>query len=138
MDIISLIRQYNLIYLTPEKLSETLSVLTHEAVVDVKNDVNNLIHEGVLFLDENNKVSISADKGYYKAKISLNKKGYGFASVEGFKDFFIPAFAINSAFDGDDCLVQIINIRHCSKDNNNARKILLTLGEFIFVTFFSF
>lgn len=109
MDIISLIRQYNLIYLTPEKLSETLSVLTHEAVVDVKNDVNNLIHEGVLFLDENNKVSISADKGYYKAKISLNKKGYGFASVEGFKDFFIPAFAINSAFDGDDCLVQIIN-----------------------------
>ena len=109
MDIISLIRQYNLIYLTQEKLSETLATLTNEANIDMKNEINNLIHEGILFLDENNKVSISADKGYYKAKISINKKGYGFAIVEGFKDFFIPAFAINSAFDGDDCLVQITN-----------------------------
>ena len=107
MDIIHLIRQYNLIYLTPAKLSETIATITHEAVVDVKNEVNNLIHDGILFLDDNNKISISADKGYLKAKICLNKKGYGFAQVEGYKDFFIPAFAINSAFDGDDCLVQI-------------------------------
>jgi len=107
MDIINLIRQYNLIYLTPEKLSETLATITHEAVIDARNNVNQLIDDGVLFLDENNKVSISADKGLYKAKVSLNKKGFGFASVTGLKDFFIPAFAINGAFDGDDCLVQV-------------------------------
>lgn len=36
------------------------------------------------------------------------------------------------------CLVQRINIGHRSKDNNNASKILLTLGEFTFVTLFFF
>ena len=36
------------------------------------------------------------------------------------------------------CLVQRINIGHCSKGNNNASKILLTLGEFTFVTLFFF
>ena len=60
-------------------------------------------------MDENNKISVSADRGLYKAKIILNKKGYGFAKVEGMPDFFIPAYAINNAFDNDDCLVEIIN-----------------------------
>ena len=109
MKMIDIIRDNKLIYLNIDTLSKRLSDITGEAVVDIKNEIKSLIDDGSLFLDENGKISISADKGYFKGTISLNKKGYGFARVEGFNDFFIPAYAINGAFDGDDCLVEIID-----------------------------
>lgn len=102
-------RDYKWIYLSVENLSKKLSTITHDAQIDIKNQIVDLIKDGTLFLDDDNKISISADKGLYKSKMILNKKGYGFAQVEGMPDFFIPAFAINGAFDGDDCLVEIIN-----------------------------
>lgn len=109
MEIVNLIKKFNLMYLTTEKLVKSLAAITGEAEIDILNEINHLISKGVLFLDDNKKISVSADRGLFGAKLSLNKKGYGFAQVEGFKDFFIPAFAINGAFDGDDCLVEIIN-----------------------------
>ena len=108
-NLIEIIRNEKLIYLTVDNLSKKLSAITKEAQVDVKNQIVDLIKDGTLFLDDNKKVSISADRGLYKAKMVLNKKGYGFAQVAGYPDFFIPAFAINGAFDSDDCLVEIIN-----------------------------
>ncbi len=107
MDIIKIIRDNKLIYLKIDKLATQLKFITGRSIEDLKHEIVSLIHSGDLLLEENGKVSISADKGLYKAKLILNKKGYGFAVVEGFNDFFIPAFAINGAFDGDDCLVEI-------------------------------
>ena len=109
MEIVTLIRKNKLICMTIDELSASLSSLTGEAKIDIKEQINRLIHDGVLFLDDKGKISISADKGFYKAKLVLNKKGYGFAQVENLPDFFIPAFAINGAFDGDDVLVEITN-----------------------------
>ena len=109
MNIIEIIRNEHLMYLTLDNLSKHISLLTKESQVDIKNQLVSMIEEGVLYLDDNKKVSISADRGLYKAKMILNKKGYGFAQVDGMPDFFIPAFAINGAFDNDDCLVEIIN-----------------------------
>ena len=109
MDILKIIREKKLIYLTIDKLSQQLATILNENKLELKQQIVSLIHDGTLFLDENKKVSISADKGYFKAKLTLNKKGYGFARVEGYNDFFIPAYAINGAFDGDDCLVEITN-----------------------------
>ena len=54
----------------------------------------------------------------------LNKKGYGFAQVEGYPDFFIPAFAINGAFDNDDCLVEIINRKSDDEIEGRVVRIL--------------
>ena len=54
----------------------------------------------------------------------LNKKGYGFAQVEGYPDFFIPAFAINGAFDNDDCLVEIINRKSDEEIEGRVVRIL--------------
>lgn len=109
MTLIEIIRKEKLIYLTVENLSKKLSVITKESQIELKNTIVDLIKDGTLFLDDNKKVSISADRGFFKAKLILNKKGYGFAQVDGYPDFFIPAFAINGAFDNDDCLVEIIN-----------------------------
>ncbi|MBO5954459.1 MAG: ribonuclease R [Clostridia bacterium] len=109
MNLVEIIRENKLIYLTVENLSKKLSTIIKQPQADVKTQIVELIKDGTLFLDDNNKVSISADRGLFKAKLVLNKKGYGFAQVEGYPDFFIPAFAINGAFDNDDCLVEITN-----------------------------
>ena len=121
MDIVKIIRENKLIYLTLEKLTKSLNKLTKVDEDSLKNQILELIDEGSLFLDKDNKISISADRGFIKAKLSLNKKGYGFALVEGRPDFFIPAFAINGAFDGDDCLVEITNLK--SPEDIEARVV---------------
>ena len=118
------IRKNKLIYLTVDELSKKLANITREAQIDVKNQISVLLKEGTLFLDDNKKVSISADRGYFKAKMVLNKKGYGFAQVEGYPDFFIPAFAINGAFDNDDCLVEIINRKSDDEIEGRVVRIL--------------
>ncbi len=110
MDVVKTIRDNKLIYLKLDKLISSLNKLTGESVDDLTSEIKNLIADGSLF-DEKGKISISADRGYIKAKLILNKKGYGFAQVEGRPDFFIPAFAINGGFDGDDCLVEITNFK---------------------------
>ncbi|MBE5741687.1 MAG: ribonuclease R [Clostridiales bacterium] len=109
MKIVEIIKENTLVYLTLDKLSKKLGEITGEAPTDLKYQINQLIKDGDLFLDDDKKISVSADRGLFKAKMVLNRKGYGFAQVEGYPDFFIPAFAINGAFDGDDCLVEITN-----------------------------
>ena len=84
MKLIEIIRENRLIYLTLDKLSQRLAQLTKEAEIDLKIQINELIKDGTLFLDDDKRISISADRGYYKAKMVLNKKGYGFAQVEGY------------------------------------------------------
>ncbi len=122
--LIEIIRQNKLIYLTIDELSKKISNVTKDAPNDIKNQLWELIKNGTLFLDDNKKVSISVDRGLFKAKIILNKKGYGFAQVEGYPDFFIPAFAINGAFDNDDCLVEIINRKSDEEIEGRVVKIL--------------
>lgn len=124
MDIIKIIRDNKLIYLKLEKLSKKLSEITNLPEIEIKQDLNSLVHDGSLFMDDAGKISISSDRGYYKAKLSLNKKGYGFAQVENLPDFFIPAFSINGAFDGDDVLVEITNRKSDDEIEGNVVKIL--------------
>lgn len=124
MDIVKIIRENKLIYLKMDALSKALSKITGEAVTDLKNQINSLIHEGTLYLDEQNKISISADKGFFKSKITINRKGYGFAKVDGYPDFFIPAYAVNGAYDGDDCLVEIISRKNDEEIEGKVVKVL--------------
>lgn len=111
MDILKLIRENQLIYLNFETLSKELKKLLNISLIEIKKQLNVLIADGTLFVDERGRISISRDRGYIKAHIVLNKKGYGFAQVENMPDFFIPAYAINGAFDGDDVLVEITNMK---------------------------
>lgn len=111
MDIIKTIRDNKLMYLTIDKLIKQLSSILKISADETRKQVNDKIENGELFLDDSGKVSISKDRGYYTAKLSLNKKGYGFASIDGAPDIFIPAFGINGAFDGDDCLVEITSVK---------------------------
>jgi len=123
MDLIKIIRENKLIYMSVEELCNKLTVFTGLNKDELKNEISKLIQTGNLF-DENGKISICADRGYYLSKIIVNKKGFGFAQVEGMPDFFIPAFAINGAFDGDDCIVEITNRKSEEDIEGRVVKIL--------------
>ncbi|MBR2969686.1 MAG: ribonuclease R [Clostridia bacterium] len=109
MDIIKIIRDNKLMYLMSEELAKRISKFTNENKEMIQDEIMSLVNSGKLFMDDYGKISISADRGYFVGKMSLNKKGFGFVSIENMPDFFIPAFAINGAFDGDDCIVEILN-----------------------------
>ncbi len=111
MDYIKLIRDNQLIYLNFETICKEIKKLTNLSIKDIKTEVQQLIDDGTLFVDDRGRISISRDRGYIKARLTLNKKGFGFASVEGRPDLFIPSYAINGAFDGDDVLAEITNMR---------------------------
>ncbi len=121
MDIIKTIRDNKLIYLTFDKLVQGIKKFSQSDEGEIRGEINSLLHSGDLFLDSDGKISISADRGYIKAKISVNRKGYGFASVEGMPDFFIPAHCINGAFSGDDVLVEIT--KHVAEDDFEAKVV---------------
>ncbi len=135
MDIVKFIREKKLIYLTVDNLSKRISLDCEKSSEELKQEIVELIKKGDLFLDEKNKVSISQDRGYFKAKMILNKKGYGFAQVEGYPDFFIPSFAINGAFDNDDCLVEIINRKSDEEIEGRVVRVLVRNTKMVVGTF---
>ena len=135
MDIIKIIRDNRLIYLTNDKLCKKLAEITEMSVSDIKEIISGFLHDGALFLDEQNRISISADRGLFKAKMVLNRKGYGFAQVTDMPDFFVPAFAINGAFDGDDCLVEITNRQSEQEIEGRVVRILSRNTNFIVGTY---
>ena len=123
MDLIKIIRQNRLIYMNIEELCEELKIFTGLSIEELKNEISKLIQTGILF-DDNGKISICADRGFYLSKMVVNRKGYGFAQVEGMPDFFIPAFAINGAFNGDDCIVEITNRKTEEEIEGRVVKVL--------------
>jgi len=124
MEYIDLMRKNKLIYLNLDELASELNKLTNQSVENIKEVTLSLIDNGKLFLDDSGRISICADRGFFKAKITLNKKGYGFAQVDGFNDFFIPAFQINGAFDGDDCIVEITDMKSPENIEGKVVKVL--------------
>ena len=109
MKIIDIIRKNKLYYMSKEELADELSIFTGQEKSALILEIESLVDAGILFMDVNKSISICADHGYYKARMILHKKGFGFAQVENLPDIFIPAFGINGALDGDDCLIEIIN-----------------------------
>ena len=124
MEIIELIRKNKLIYLTQETLSKALKPLMGVPEDEIKGQIVSLIRSGELFLDEKGKISITRDRGFLVAKLTVNKKGYGFAAVEGRKDIFIPAYAIGGAFSGDECFVEITNHKSEEEAEGKVVKVL--------------
>ena len=62
-NIVDLIRNSNLIYMKLDSLCKAVSVLENIDLQECKNQIMDLIHNGILFIDDDKKVSICADKG---------------------------------------------------------------------------
>ncbi len=136
MDLIEIIRNNKLMYLKQSKLTKRLAEICNAPEGEINTQIINFINDGTLFVDEQDRVIISRDKGYIKAKLELNKKGYGFASVENLPDVFIPSYGLKGALDGDDVLIEITNHKSDDEFEGVVVKILkhnktLVVGTYV-------
>ena len=112
-EILEIIKENNLMYLTLEQLNKKLISLTKKSKIEVSGALKLLLDEGELMTDNNGRVFITSQRGYIKCQICANKKGYGFAKIldnpNNLSDIFIPKDLLNGALDEDIVLVDIYN-----------------------------
>ncbi|WP_373057218.1 ribonuclease R [Zunongwangia sp. H14] len=74
---------------------------------------------------ERGKFKIEASASYYKGKLDMTSKGYGYVLVDDLEDdVFIPQNCLNTAFHGDEVEIYIYNKRRRKKSEGEVTKIL--------------
>jgi len=90
-----------------------------------KKALEELENEGEIVRDQLGKYALSSRMGFVKGTIDLKAAGYGFLQVEGRDaDIYIPAPRTGGAFNGDTCLVRIINYRSSDRIEGEVVRIL--------------
>ncbi|MEG0297913.1 MAG: ribonuclease R [Clostridium sp.] len=74
-----------------------------------KTDLKQMEREGLIIKTKKDRFALPERMGLVTGKLQGHKKGFGFLipEMEGEKDVFIPANAMNGAFNGDRILVQV-------------------------------
>ncbi len=110
MDIIKIINDNKLVYLTLDELAKELALISLKDKKNFKLMIKELLESGDLLMDANQKIYIPKSRGYIKCIVRGNQKGFAFAErVEqnGLPDIFIPRHATMNAVDGDTVWVKI-------------------------------
>jgi len=112
-NILEIIKENNLMYLTLEQLNKKLVGLTKMSKAEISQNLKLLLDEGELMTDSNNRVFLTSLRGYIKCQICASRKGYGFARIldnpNNLTDIFIPKDLLNGALDEDIVLVEVYN-----------------------------
>lgn len=134
-DIIKIIDEKNLFYLTLDQMANKLSKKIGLSLDDTKFKVKELLENGDLMFDENHRLFLTCKRGYIKCKISANKKGYAFAEIidnpNNVSDIFIPKNYLNGALDEDLVLVQINNRQEDGLADGEVISVLKHNTEYI-------
>lgn len=110
MNILKVISENKLVYLTFDELVKELSLIILKDRPTTKLMVKELLESGDLLLDANQHIYIPSLRGYIKCVVRGNQKGFAFAErlEEGDKhDIFIPHHATLNAVNGDIVWVKI-------------------------------
>ena len=133
-EILEIIKENNLMYLTLEQLNKKLVDLTKKSKTEISQTLKSLLDDGELMIDENNRVFLTSQRGYIKCEICANKKGYGFAKIldnpNNLSDIFIPKDLLNGALDEDIVLVEVFNNYEESREGK-VIKVLKHNTEYI-------
>ena len=112
-ELLKIIQDNGLIYLTLEQTIKQIVGLVKIKKEEAQDGIKNLIVEGELMFDNNQRLFLTKQRGYIKCKLCANKKGYAFAKIldnpTNRQDIFIPKDFINGALDEDIVLVRVTN-----------------------------
>jgi len=133
-EILKLIQDNGLIYLTFEKTVKELMAIAKIDKKEAGEAVKYLIEDGELMYDNNKRLFLTKQRGYIKCKICANKKGYAFAQIldnpTNRQDIFIPKDSINGALDEDIVLVRIFN-SFGESEEGEVMSVLRRTNEYI-------
>jgi len=108
-------------------LAEIDSALELKTVEDyqlLQEEMKDLEEEGIVYHTNKDKYMLMEDSPYRKGKISVNKKGFGFVTVEGMEeDVYISENNMNSALHGDEVLIEITYDRFQNRYEGRVVKV---------------
>lgn len=124
MDILQTIIDNKLLYLNMDELSKELALITLKDRKTTKLMIKELLENGDLLFDANQKIYIPKLRGYIKCVIRGNAKGFAFAErLENPEqpDIFIPKYATLNAVNGD---IVWVNINQVVEDYNPEGEVV--------------
>jgi ribonuclease R len=135
---------YNLIKKSPYKerslknLAKSLHLISKSDFQELTRSLDQLTKENKIYRDKSGKYNIKQQKeDLLRGKLDLKANGYGFIIVEDSEmpDIYIAKSNINTAMDGDLCLVEITNKKTKEKIEGKIvevieRKIAYVVGEY--------
>ena len=110
MSILKTIVENKLVYLTFDELVKEITLITLKDRPTVKLMIKELIQEGDLLFDINQRLYVPSARGYIKCVVRGNQKGFIFAERlddSGLDDIFVPKHATQNAINGDIVWVKI-------------------------------
>jgi len=110
MDILKIIVENKLVYLSLNDLTKELSMITLKDRKTIQLLIKELLLDGDLLFDANQKIYVPLSRGYIKCVVHGNQKGFVFAErlEDGdLPDIFIPRYATLNAVNGDIVWVKI-------------------------------
>ncbi len=113
MDILKIIQENKLVYLTFDELAKELCLITLKDRPTIKLMIKELLEEGDLLFDANQHIYIPSLRGYIKCIVRGSQKGFVFAERldnSNKPDVFIPRHATLNAVNGDIVWVKITQV----------------------------
>lgn len=122
--------------LSYEELHEELNLLTIEETDEYGKILDKLVKDGELYLSNKNRYMLFNDGPLKKGSLTVNKKGFGFVSVENQEeDIFVGEANLNGALDEDIVVVEVIESKADGRQEGRIvrvikRGISTFVGEF--------
>lgn len=110
MSLLKTIIENKLVYLTFDELTKELALITLKDRPTIKLMIKELLEEGDLLFDINQRLYVPSARGYIKCVVRGNQKGFVFAERlddSDKPDIFVPRHATLNAINGDIVWVQI-------------------------------
>ena len=109
MSLLQTIVENKLVYLTFDELAKELTMITLKDRPTIKLMIKELMQDGELLFDVNQRIYVPSARGYIKCVVRGNQKGFVFAERldNGGPDVFVPRHATLNAINGDIVWVQI-------------------------------
>ena len=92
------------------EITNTLGFKEVNEITSLLDVLNSLEEEGIIYKTRKDKYMLFENSHLLKGKLSVNKRGYGFVSVEGIiDDFFIEESNLNGALNNDIVIIEELN-----------------------------
>ncbi|MDD8049362.1 MAG: ribonuclease R [Thomasclavelia sp.] len=123
--IIELLKNEELTDRTVDGIAKQLNITKSGGFVGLVKELNSLESEGIIVRSKHNHYFLPSQNNMVVGTLSINKKGFGFVSVEGREnDVFISNRNLKDAFNSDEVLVELLNKQEGKNDEGTIVRVI--------------
>lgn len=121
--ILELLKSKNYTPMTISEIFDALDLDSSDDFRQLSKALNQLEDEYEIVRSKKERYMLSSDAGFYKGKIRINKKGFGFV-IQDEDDIYIPKKFINGAFNDDIVIAKKLNYKRGEKIEGEVVKVV--------------